>query len=160
MAAGSVHRCGTCGAPLSGIAGAVHVRCEYCESENRLVSVEAENATMRVARIQAAADGAQVLATELAARGERLFADFERASEQAAHGDRAAAAAALRHFEGYLRLQYAPTLHIYQSMEPDDPIVVKALAEIDRAIDAGVGAAATALEVPYRTVRERLGDPA
>lgn len=159
--AGRVARCGTCGAPLVGTAGQVHVRCEYCQSENRLVSVEIENARSRAARVSVAAEAAQASIEELSARGERLLAEFERASERAhLHGDRRAAEAALRYFEGYVRLQYAPTLQVYAAMEPDDPVVVSAHAQIDRTIDDAVRATAEGLGVPYRTVRERLEPPA
>ncbi len=155
-----VYRCATCGGPLEGTDGQVVVRCAYCQCENRLIEVEQARMLARSARLVTAAAHATLLATELEARGAELLAAFERESVRArAHGDQQAAQAALRHLEGWLRLQYAPTLHVYRSMEPDDPVVASALAQIDQAIDKAVAAAATSLGVPYRTTRERLGAP-
>ncbi len=59
-----------------------------------------------------------------------------------------------------MRLQYAPTLHVYRNWDPDDPQVVAALKQIDDAIDQAVGSVAESLGVEYRSTRERLGiDP-
>ena len=155
-----VHRCATCGGPLEGTEGRVLVRCMYCQCENRLVEVAHARALATSARLVAAAASADLLADELAARGEELRAAFVRESERAhVHGDREAAHAALRHLEGFLRLQLAPTIHVYRSMEPDDPAVGAALSQIDHKIDEAVAAAAASLGVHYRTTRERLGDP-
>ncbi len=156
-----VCRCATCGGPLEGTTGQVIVRCAYCQCENRLIEVEHERAMARSARLVTAAAHATLLATELEVRGAELLAAFERESARAhAHGDPQAAHAALRHLEGWMRLQYAPTLHVFHSMEPGDPMVAIALAQIDQAIDNGVAAAAASLGVTYRTTRERLGEPA
>lgn len=155
-----VERCAVCAGPLEGTAGAVVVRCAYCRAENRLVAVEQEQAQARVDRLTAAADEARRLATEVAARAEELRASFDRAMERAMLGDDAeAGAAALRHLEGWMRLEYAPTLHMYRAMPPDDPAVVAALAQIDDAIDRALATTAQQLGVPYRSVRERLSAP-
>ena len=131
------------------------MRCVYCQCENRLVEVAHAQAMARSARLVAAAASAHLLADELAARGEELLAAFHRERERAhVHGDREAAHAALRHLEGFLRLQLAPTLHVYRSMEPDDPAVVAALTQIDHKIDEAVAAAAASLGVACARKRE------
>jgi predicted nucleic acid-binding Zn-ribbon protein len=156
-----VYRCATCGGPLEETDQKVLVRCLYCQCENRLIEVEHERALARSSRLLAAAAQAQLMGAELEARGAELLAAFERESAQARiNGDPRAAHAALQHLEGFLRLQYAPTLHMYRSMDPDDPVVVAALAQIDRVIDEAMGTAAASLGIPYRTTRERLGEPA
>jgi predicted nucleic acid-binding Zn-ribbon protein len=156
-----VYRCATCGGPLEDTDQKVLVRCLYCQCENRLIEVEHERALARSTRVLTAAAQAQLMGDELEARGAELLAAFKRESEQAhLNGDPRAAHTAVQHLEGFLRLQYAPTLHIYRSMDPDDPVVVAALAQIDRLIDEATGKAAAGLGIHYRTTRERLGQPA
>lgn len=147
-----------CAGPLEGTAGQVIVACAYCGSENRLVAREHEQALAASARLTAAAREARQLAGDLEARAEEQRAAYVHASERAMQGhDPQAAAAALRHLEGWLRLQYAPTLHLYEAMPPDDLTVVAALAQIDAVIDQALTTAAQQLGTPYRTTRERLG---
>lgn len=113
------------------------------------------NAMARSTRMVRAAAAGQRLASELEARGEQLLAAFQRESERV-HDDPDAAHAALRHLEGFLRLQYAPTLLVYQSLELDDPMVTSSIAQIDEAIDSAMMAGAAGLGITYRTTRERL----
>jgi len=153
-----VFRCATCGAPLEGTAGTFVIRCVYCDCENRLVAAEAEHMQAHHARFAQASEEAHEMARDLDARGAELMAAFQRESARALEQrDPDAAYAALRHFEGYLRLQYAPTLHLYKSA--GDPRSLGALTEIDQVIDRAVAEAAKGLGVPYRTTAERLGQP-
>jgi hypothetical protein len=146
-------RCARCAGPLEGTRGQVVVTCAYCGTENRLVSLAHE-------RLTTAATESRRLAADLDARAEELRVAYERDYERAVlNGDRTTGASALRHLEGWLRLQYEPTLHLYRSMPPDDPTVSEALAQIDEVIDRALTAAAEPLGIPYRTVRERLEDP-
>jgi uncharacterized Zn finger protein (UPF0148 family) len=135
-------RCANCGAPLEDTAGATVLRCPYCLTENRL-----ERCGPSVERVQLAAAEADALAKENEAKGEELRERFMSLAERAREGDEEAAEGALAAMEGYLRLQYAPTIHIYQSWDPNDPRVVQAMEQIDQAIAQALASLAASLGI-------------
>lgn len=145
------YRCANCGAPLRSADGdGVKVACRYCHAENvlsRSIGSGADAAT-KVKRMQLAASEAQMLAKQNEARSEELMAEFERLSGLAHQGDRAAAEQAVVAMEGYLRLQYAPTVHMYQSYDPSDPAVIEAMGQIDAAVAQALTAIRESLGLP------------
>lgn len=142
-------RCANCGAPLRSDGGdGVRVDCRYCHAENvlsRSIGSGADPA-IKSRRLQLAASEAQTIAKQNEARAAALMAEFEQLSVAAHGGDRQAAEKAVVAMEGFLRLQYAPTVHMYTSYDPNDPTVVQAMAQIDDAV-------AQAL----KAIRESLG---
>lgn len=151
-----VYRCATCGAPIPREGTATRVKCPYCDAENRLVAAEVEEAQAKHARFAQAVKEANDMTAANEKRGETLMRKFEEAQERAMiHGDRVAAEAAVRHMEGYMRLQYAPTIHVYSSM-PDDPKVQEALEQIDEVIDQSVSSIAQTLGVEYTKTKDRM----
>lgn len=150
-------RCASCGAPLTRSNQAAVVDCIYCGSQNRLVTAEVEEAQAKHARFAQAADEARGMDADVSARSEALMAELTPLQEKAlVEGDREAGQRATELFEGYMRLQYAPTLHMYKAMEPDDPTVVAALGQIDAAVDQSVAAFAQSVGADYKSTAERL----
>ncbi|ACY18702.1 hypothetical protein Hoch_6228 [Haliangium ochraceum DSM 14365] len=141
-------RCANCGAPLESDAGdGVRVSCRYCGAENVLSrALFGDDAAVKAKRMQLAAGEASVIAKQNEARAQALMEEFQQLSIAAYQGDRDAAERAVVAMEGYLRLQYAPTIHVYNSYDPSDPTVVAAMKQIDEAV-------AEAL----RATRESLG---
>jgi hypothetical protein len=155
MSSARVFRCGTCGAPLEGIADARVVRCTYCHGENRIDPAPA--APPPAAGGYAPFGRAPAPVDDHEARSEALLAEFEREQERALmEGDAEAARRAVEHFEGYLRLQYAPTIQLYTQMAPNDPQVLAALQQIDATVDQSVRSIAESLGVEYRTAEQRV----
>lgn len=141
-------RCATCGAPLRDTEERTAVSCGYCGFENRLISVEAERLQQKHERFAEAAREAQEMGEEVERRANELMKRFEKAQERALmSGDGQAAHEAIQCFEGYMRLQYAPTIHMYRSYDPDDPQVAAALKEIDDAVAQAVRGIAESLGV-------------
>jgi hypothetical protein len=129
----------------------------YCEAENRLVSEEVANAQQEQVRFAQVVEEAEQMQSDVEPRAARLMAEFEAAQQSAlVGGDTDAAQQAVRHFEGYMRLQYAPTIHMYKTWDPTDPQVEQALRQIDETIDQAVGSVAESLGVEYRPTRDRL----
>lgn len=146
-------RCANCGAPLqSGDGDGVHVRCRYCRAENvlsRSIGAGDDPAT-KGRRLQLAAVEAQALAKRNEERSAALMAEFEALSLAAHQGDREAAEEAVVLMEGYLRLQYAPTVHMYTSYDPTDPAVVQAMQQIDTAVHQALAAVRESFGLPPR----------
>jgi len=154
----STFRCASCGAPLQRPGSQTVVVCIYCSSENRLVAAEVEAAQAKHARFAQAVKEADAMTTDTQARADALMAELTPLQERAVlESDRAAGARATQLFEGYMRLQYAPTIHMYRASDPDDPQIVAALKQIDDAVDQAVGAFASSVGVEYETAAERLG---
>lgn len=129
----TIVRCVSCAAPLGDVGQLAVVVCRYCRAENHVAATpEAMAATAR--RVQVAADEAREMAAASEARGQALMAEYEALSTRVLQGERNLATAALQCLEGYLRLQYAPTLHLYAAMDPDDPAVIAALEQIDATV--------------------------
>lgn len=142
----SIVRCSSCAAPLGQVAHADIVVCRYCTAENH-VSITAEAATARAQRFQVAAGEAKTMAQDLEARGVALMAEYQQLFERVLLGETALAPRALELLEGYTRLQYAPTLHMYAAWGPGDPRIESALEEIDAVIANVVSAGAKSLGV-------------
>ncbi len=132
MASTHVWRCRLCGAPLPGApAGVFRVTCGYCDTENRLVSAQAEAAHEAAARLQRAAAEAEVVGREAADKAGVLEAKM---LEAASAGDFATAA---RYLEGMMRMHYAGTVHLYlNGMEPSQ--AEAPLRQIDEVIASAV----------------------
>lgn len=142
----SIVRCSSCAAPLGEVGHADIVECRYCQAENH-VSMTAEAATARAKRFQVAADEANAMAQDVKRRSVALMAEYERLTERVVLGETTLAPRALEVLEGYTRLQYVPTLHMYEAWGSDDPRTQNALKEIDATIAAVVSAAAESLGV-------------
>lgn len=156
-----IHRCANCGAPLEGAADVRMAACLYCRVENHIGTVPSSRSvpaarssdgpgapTGNVERFQLAAREAEDIAKSNEARGEALMADFKALSTQAhMEGDRAAAEQAVIAMEGYMRLQYAPTVHLYNSWDPNDPQVVAAMEQIDAAIESAIAGVRSTLNL-------------
>lgn len=141
----SVVRCASCAAPLRDVGHANVVICRYCRAENH-VAHTAEAMTARAQRFQAAADEANAMVADVQARGEALMAEYEELATRVHAGERELAPRALEAFEGYIRLQYVPTLHMYGAWGTDDPRIAAALEEIDATVKSAVAAMAASLE--------------
>jgi len=144
-------RCANCGAPLQSEDGdGVHVHCRYCRAENVLSRSigSGDDLATKSQRLQLAATEAQTIAQQNEARAAELMADFEALALAAHQGDREAAEKAALAMEGYLRLQYAPTVHMYQSYDPNDPAVVQAMQQIDHAVSQALAATRESLGLP------------
>lgn len=127
----------------------MRVTCRYCGAENILSQVvSGDDVAAKVRRMQLAASEATALAKQNEARGEALMAEFQELSTAAYQGDRAAAERAVVAMEGYLRLQYAPTVHIYNSYDPNDPTVIAAMKQIDDAVAQALQATRESLGLP------------
>lgn len=150
---GQVFRCSNCAAPLAGAQGGVAV-CEYCDAENHLgMSGAASGATL----FAEATRDADKMAKENEAKLEELQERFETLYQQAIeNGSADTAQRAINAFEGYLRLTYAPTIHMYRSMSPADPSVQEGLQQIDDALDQALASFAEALPCDYVPVGQRL----
>ncbi len=142
----SIVRCSSCAAPLGRVAHAEIVVCRYCKAENH-VSITAEAAIARAHRFQVAADEARAMAQGVEARSVALMAEYQALSERVLRGEKALAPRALELLEGYTRLQYAPTLHMYAAWGSGDPRTQSALHEIDTVIAKVVAAGAKSLGV-------------
>ncbi len=147
MLESSVVRCASCAAPLGKVSHADVVVCPYCRAENH-VAQTAEAMTARVQRFQVAADEANAMITDVQARGEALMAEYEALLVRVHAGERELAPRALELFEGYIRLQYVPTLHMYGAWGTDDPRIAAALKEIDATVESAVAAMAESLRQP------------
>lgn len=143
----SVVRCASCAAPLDSVAELAVVVCRYCRAENHVAQTP-EAAAAHCARVRLAAEEARDLAAAQQARSDALQAEYEALIMRVHAGEEALATQALERFEGFLRLQYAPTLHLYAAMDPDDPRVLAAMQQIDDAVRSAVQAMAEALENP------------
>ncbi len=130
--ANHVLRCRFCGAPLDPPPERVYrVDCPYCAVENRLLGAEVEAAAQRAESVRiAVAEGAE-LERLAAARRDGLQ---EQLTAALARGD---ATAAVRHFEGFVRMAYASTVHLYQRGMPPE-IGEPALRQIDDLIRQAV----------------------
>jgi hypothetical protein len=121
-----VLRCASCGGPLPDEPGP-RITCRFCRS----VRAVHRDAAGRVDAITVAATEARAMARDVEARTAELQAEFNELIEGAVLGDSAAQARVLELQEGILRLTYAPTLHLLAAMDPADPEVVQAHADID-----------------------------
>lgn len=160
MSQGKVFRCGTCGAPLNEVAGKSVVSCLYCENENHLepaAKAQSQEPKQHARFAQAGGDPSAANAKDHEAQSEALMRKFEKAQERAmTTGDREAARRAVRHFEGYMRLQYAPTIEFCHNQDPDNPQVVQTLQQIDETIDQACRGIAASLGMEYVPAEERL----
>ena len=141
----SVVRCASCAAPLGDVGHADVVVCRYCKAENH-VAHTAEAMTTRVQRFQVATDEAKAMAADAERRGAALMTEYESLVSRVHAGDRSLIPRALEVFEGYIRLQYAPTLHMYGAWGTDDPRIAAALQEIDATVESAVSAMAESLK--------------
>lgn len=132
-----VVRCATCGAPLAGVTQATAVVCPYCRAENH-VAETAAHAQARVRRFEVAAHEADQIGRDTQAQAEALLAEHQALMKRFVNGDSSAGPDVLRTLEGYMRLQFAPTLHIYGAWGMDDPKIAEALAQIDTAVRTAV----------------------
>ena len=140
--AGNVFRCSNCGAPLEAVEAGV-ATCEFCAAENHIGLTGTEGGAAVFAR---AAREADRMVADNQARLEALQEEFEQRMGQAIEtGSEEVGRQALHAFESYLRLTYAPTVHMYRSMSAADPAVTEGLEQIDRAIDEALARFAAAL---------------
>ena len=132
MSSTHVWRCRLCGAPLPAAAPDVfRVTCEYCDTENRLVSAQAEAAHEAAARMQRAAAESEAISREASEKAKVLEEKMV-----AAVGEQDFATAA-RYLEGMMRMHYAGTVHLY--MNGMDPAQAEApLRQIDEAVATAV----------------------
>ncbi|HJL39833.1 MAG TPA: hypothetical protein RMG48_00890 [Myxococcales bacterium LLY-WYZ-16_1] len=144
---GSAVRCANCGAPLKGVARSSVVICPYCETENHVAETP-EGIRGLVARMKQASHEADAIAAANEEKAEELMQRFLAELGNFEQGDSRAADRALCAYEGYLRLQFAPTLHMYAAMGHDHPAAAEGMRSIDEAV-------ATAL----RSVVENHGLP-
>jgi phage FluMu protein Com len=136
----SVLRCSFCGAPLPHPTAQVfRVQCPYCTVENRLLSAEA--AQHRIEALQAAAKEREGIEQ----RAERQRQALEvKMQEALIAGD---GEAAVRHFEGMIRMSYAATIHLYRNGMPPEH-AEPALRQIDEVIGQAVRSFAQELRLP------------
>ena len=107
------------------------VTCEYCDTENRLVSAQAEAAHEAAARMQRAAAESEAISREASEKAKVLEEKMV-----AAVGEQDFATAA-RYLEGMMRMHYAGTVHLY--MNGMDPAQAEApLRQIDEAVATAV----------------------
>jgi uncharacterized Zn finger protein (UPF0148 family) len=130
-------RCATCGAPLGGVTEATMVVCPYCGCENH-VTQTAAHMQARARRFEVAAKEADQMGRDNEARAQALMAEHQALLVRYMEGDKSVGQSVLRTLEGYLRLQYAPTLHIYGAYGMDDPKIADALAQIDATVKSAV----------------------
>ena len=130
-------RCATCGAPLDGVTEATMVVCPYCGCENH-VAETAAHVNAKVRRFEVARVEADQMGRDNEARGQVLMAEHQALVARYIEGDESVGPVVLRTLEGYLRLQYAPTLHMYGAFGMDDPRIADALAQIDATVKAAV----------------------
>ena len=140
----TIVRCASCAAALGDVAHADVVVCRHCRAENH-VSLSAEAATARAQRFQVAAAEAKSMAADIGARSDALMEEYQSLLQRVLMGERELAPRALEVFEGFMRLQYAPTLHFYGAWDSDDPVIVDALREVDATVAKAVAAAAESL---------------
>jgi hypothetical protein len=119
--------------------------CSFCESENHPQLLDARGAAKRAARVTAAAKEARQLARDLAPRIAALEA---RLNQAVVDGDDPAA---IRAFEGLIRLHNASSYHLLAAMDEDDPVRIDALAELDRGIAEAVEKFAESRRVAAQT---------
>jgi hypothetical protein len=139
-----VHRCSFCGAPLT-TGGSERAACAYCGTENHIAPASGGSA-LRLAR---AVQEAEDINAEAERKGHELS---ERMTRALTGGD---PKAALVHMEGMMRAYYAPTIHLYRSMDPGNPQVEAALKQIDEAIDTALRDSAATWGVEYVPAGER-----
>ncbi|MEM6294684.1 MAG: hypothetical protein AAGA54_25640 [Myxococcota bacterium] len=140
----SIVRCASCAAPLDNVGHADVVTCRYCKAQNHVAHTP-EATTARLQRFQVAADEAQAMAADVETRGAALMQEFESLLARVHAGEPELAPRALELYEGFIRLQYLPTLHMYGAWGSDDPRVAKALHDIDAAVAASVASMAESL---------------
>jgi len=128
----SVVRCSFCGAPLpQPSAGVFRVHCPYCTIENRLLTAEAEAAHQLSETLKSAAEEGAGIVQQAELQRQKLQAMLEGALQA---GEKEAA---VRYFEGMLRMSYAATVHLYRSGLPPEH-AEPALKQIDEVIGQAV----------------------
>jgi DNA-directed RNA polymerase subunit RPC12/RpoP len=139
-----VHRCALCAGPLPAKADRA-ITCEYCGSENVVAGVQSG----LTAQLAQATREVKDMRAEVDAKTAELQQKMEAAF---ARGD---LPQALKYQEGMMRMAFAPTIHLYNSLDPADPQIAAALAQIDQAIDDSLRATAESWGAEYVPVAER-----